>query len=532
MMSGRSESVIPTSALDDRLAIVGCTGAGKTYAAKGLAERVIRSGARVCITDPLGVWWGLRAGADGNAASGLDVAIFGGEHADVPITEENGAALGRIVAGSDIRCIIDISELNGDASRRRFSLAFFETLYETNRQPLHLIIDEADLFAPQSPDKDGPGPALLSRVSQIARRGRHRGFIPWLITQRPAVLNKNVLSQALVLIAMQLTSSQDRDAIGAWIEGQADRETGKRILAELPRLATGDGYVWAPRRGMLERIRFPLISTFDSSATPERGEVVSATLRPVDTAAIAAELATTRTPEKREAGPSYDDGYRAGIAAGDSANAELRQELCRYQAATKAALGHLAAVIDRSGDVPVIDVLPVPEPVTIEARKKRGNGLAPTGGEIGPERRILVALAERHPARLTEAQWATLAGMKRSGGTWKTYKSRLRGAGCLVERNDLFSVTPEGMAAIGARPGRPRSAEDIRAMWKQAMGAGPARMIDVLFHETALTREQLAERVSMEPSGGSFKTYMSRLRSNGLIAERDGVVRLSAELMR
>ena len=62
-----------------------------------------------------------------------------------------------------------------------------------------------------------------------------RGFIPWLITQRPAVVHKDVLSQADILIAMKLTSSQDRDAIGAWIEGQADRQEGKRILGDLPR---------------------------------------------------------------------------------------------------------------------------------------------------------------------------------------------------------------------------------------------------------------------------------------------------------
>ena len=31
---------------------------------------------------------------------------------------------------------------------------------------------------------------------------------------------------------MKLTASQDRDAIGGWIEGQADRAEGKRILGD------------------------------------------------------------------------------------------------------------------------------------------------------------------------------------------------------------------------------------------------------------------------------------------------------------
>src|SRR4051794_35577356 len=58
---------LPADALDDRIAIVGTAGSGKTYAAKGFVERLLDIGARVAIVDPLGVWWGLRASADGNA---------------------------------------------------------------------------------------------------------------------------------------------------------------------------------------------------------------------------------------------------------------------------------------------------------------------------------------------------------------------------------------------------------------------------------------------------------------------------------
>jgi DNA helicase HerA-like ATPase len=57
-------AALPSSALDDRIAIVGTAGSGKTYAAKGFVERLLDSGARVAIVDPLGVWWGLRASAD------------------------------------------------------------------------------------------------------------------------------------------------------------------------------------------------------------------------------------------------------------------------------------------------------------------------------------------------------------------------------------------------------------------------------------------------------------------------------------
>jgi hypothetical protein len=46
--------------------------------------------------------------------------------------------------------------------------------------------------------------------------------------------------------------------------GQANRAEGKRILADLPRRGRGEGYVWAPRYGLLERVSFPAIGRFDS----------------------------------------------------------------------------------------------------------------------------------------------------------------------------------------------------------------------------------------------------------------------------
>ena len=69
---------IPSAALDDRLAIVGTAGSGKTYAAGTAVERILHRRDRTIIVDPLGVWWGLRLSQDGNTASAFDVVIFGG----------------------------------------------------------------------------------------------------------------------------------------------------------------------------------------------------------------------------------------------------------------------------------------------------------------------------------------------------------------------------------------------------------------------------------------------------------------------
>src|ERR1700733_4864733 len=276
--------ILSAAALDERLAIVGTSGSGKTYAAKGLVEHLLSASARVCVVDPLGVWWGLRSSADG-ATAGYPVVVFGGRHADVALDESMGAALVRLIGTRPLACVVDLSELGSAAARRRFMTAFAEALYETNREPLHLVLDEADLWSPQRPLPEAN--TLLGRIEEIVRRGRVRGFIPWLITQRPAVVHKDVLSQADILIAMKLTSSQDRDAVGGWIEGQADR---------------AEGYIWAPSDGVLARIAFPAIRTYDSSRTPKRGERIATprTMAEVDISAITAALAAAVTPGTEE----------------------------------------------------------------------------------------------------------------------------------------------------------------------------------------------------------------------------------------
>ena len=65
-------------------------GLGQDLRGEGLCRALLETGARVAIVDPLGVWWGLRASADGTAP-GYPVIVFGGRHADVPITAEMGA---------------------------------------------------------------------------------------------------------------------------------------------------------------------------------------------------------------------------------------------------------------------------------------------------------------------------------------------------------------------------------------------------------------------------------------------------------
>ena len=75
----------PAEALDKHIAILDKTGSGKSNLAKTIAEDLLGRGARVCVIDPTGTWWGLRLMADGNTPSGHPIVIFGGQLGQLPI---------------------------------------------------------------------------------------------------------------------------------------------------------------------------------------------------------------------------------------------------------------------------------------------------------------------------------------------------------------------------------------------------------------------------------------------------------------
>ena len=160
-------------------------------------------------------------------------------------------------------------------------------------------------------------------MDNIVRRGRVKGFIPWLISQRPAVLNKNVLSQVDGLLAFKLTSSQDRDALDAWIEGQADKAQGRAIKDALPTFKIGEGVVWLPGHGILDRKPFPPKLTFDSSRKPKRGEKVqSRKLKPLDLGKLKEQLGAV-VEEARANDPKV---LRSEITALKAEKAKLERE--------------------------------------------------------------------------------------------------------------------------------------------------------------------------------------------------------------
>jgi hypothetical protein len=133
-------------------------GQGQDLQGEVQAEELLDAHQQIVAVDPTGAWWGLRSSADGKSA-GYPIAIFGGEHADVPLEATAGEVIADAIATEHFSAVIDLT-LFRKGEALRFMAAFLETLYRKNRAPLHLFIDEADVVAPQK--TFGPDEARVS----------------------------------------------------------------------------------------------------------------------------------------------------------------------------------------------------------------------------------------------------------------------------------------------------------------------------------------------------------------------------------
>lgn len=263
---------LPLDFVTQTQAILAIKGAGKTNTAVVQCEELLKAEQQVIIADPTGAWWGLKSSADGRSA-GFPVAIFGGEHADVPLEEAAGEIVADAIVTGRFSAILDLS-LFRKGQMYRFMAPFLETLYRRNRDAMHLVIDEADMLAPQKPFADQA--RTLGAMEDIVRRGRIRGIGCTVITQRPQVLNKDVLTQAEMLCCLRMSHPKDIGAIKEWVDVHADAATAKQMIASLPVLKNGTGWFWAPSSGIFDKVTVRVRETFDSSATPKAGRTVTA----------------------------------------------------------------------------------------------------------------------------------------------------------------------------------------------------------------------------------------------------------------
>lgn len=105
---------------------------------------------------------------------------------------------------------------------------------------------------------------------RIVRRARVKGIGVTLITQRPAVISKNVLSQVDGVFFLQVSAPHDLEAVDSWMKPAVTSSDRQLALGALPSLERGEAFfVQAHKKaGALIQFKTRAKQTFDSSRTP------------------------------------------------------------------------------------------------------------------------------------------------------------------------------------------------------------------------------------------------------------------------
>jgi hypothetical protein len=545
---------LPEEAVTQTFALLARRGAGKTHTGSVLAEEMLAAGYPIVVIDPTDAWWGLK--------SKYSIAVLGGPHADLPLEPTGGKVIAGLVVNERVPVILSLKGF-GENEMRRFVGDFAAEFYRIAKgDPVHWFIDEADEFAPQR-DLSGPAAKSLGALQNIVRRGRLSGIGVTLITQRSAVINKDLLTQTEVLIAMQTTAPQDLAAIEAWLKYHSAKDERDLILRELPKFQRGEAWVYSPGwLGILKRVTFRKRHSFDSSATPKPGEHRAAPKRlaDIDLAALQKQLADTiervkaddpaelrkrihelerqlKAKAAGQADPAAIEtaqarGFERGVA---SAEQKHRAAEKKYTALVKrceeaiAASLRLQAAIAELGETKTAPSTALEESARTAAKSARRETLS-NAGFARPLEEIRKApvnssngqgLSKAGAAILRACYWlrhetpskakvAFYANYSANSSSFHNALGSLRSAGML----EGLSITELGIAAIGNVAEKPHGAE-LREWLRAKLGAAENKILDALIdrYPQRLTKAQIAEGSGYSDNSSSFHNALGTLRT-------------------
>ena len=212
-----------------RIAIIGESGSGKSWFLGLIAEQAVRQGYQVVVFDLHGEHRSL--------ALLSDSVLIVGKDGDLPLSRE-GVDVYREAYEAGFSLIFDLSTALADLNLyNELCEPIVRELWRSHvetRRPAFWFIEEAQLLAPQERTRDAT--RRVNLLKSIAMGGRKFGVMLVLATQRPAELNKGVLSQCYIRFFGRLTERLDREAVKDYL---------KPIPAdELKRLRTGEFYTY------------------------------------------------------------------------------------------------------------------------------------------------------------------------------------------------------------------------------------------------------------------------------------------------
>jgi predicted nucleic acid-binding Zn-ribbon protein len=204
------------------------------------------------VVDTDGEYWGLKQEYE-------ILHVGADEECDLQVGPEHAEKLAELALEQNVPIILDVSGyLEEDAASElvRETARHLFTKEKKLKKPFLLIVEEVHEYIPEGAGMDATGEMLV----KIGKRGRKHGLGLTGISQRPADVKKDFITQCDWLIWHRLTWENDTQVVR--------RVVGDPYDDEVQDLADGEAFLLTDWDDEIRRVQWRRKHTFDAGATP------------------------------------------------------------------------------------------------------------------------------------------------------------------------------------------------------------------------------------------------------------------------
>jgi TolA-binding protein len=238
--------------LTGRAFVTGKSGSGKSNTASVVAEKLLDGGYPVMLVDTDGEYYGLKeeyellhAGAD--------------DECDIQVNPEHAERLATLALEDNVPIILDVSGYLDESEGKELLTEVARQLFAKEKKlkkPFLMVVEEVHEYIPEGGGMDECGRMLI----KIGKRGRKHGLGIAGISQRPADVKKDFITQCDWLVWHRLTWNNDTNVVG--------RILGNEYAEAIEEMGDGEAFLTTDWSEQTRRVQFHRKQTFDAGATP------------------------------------------------------------------------------------------------------------------------------------------------------------------------------------------------------------------------------------------------------------------------
>jgi len=232
--------------------VTGKSGSGKSNTTSVIVEEILAAGRPLLIVDTDGEYWGLK--------EQYEILHLGaGDNCDVRVTADHAETIVDLALEEEVPTILDVSAFLSSEDAQTVINRVVTELFrreKRTRKPFLLVVEEVHEYIPEGGGLGEAGKTLI----QVAKRGRKHGLGLCGVSQRPASVDKNFITQCDWIVWHRLTWKNDTKVVRKIL--------GKEAGEEVQHLDTGDGLLMTDWDEKLQQTHFRKKRTYDAGATP------------------------------------------------------------------------------------------------------------------------------------------------------------------------------------------------------------------------------------------------------------------------